>query len=278
MFTPLVDGRVTMTIESSDKICYFCGASCASQPRGKDPRGRYYHKACLEARQHPEDKPEPDAPADPGFAVEAEGDVLSEIFEGTPPPSGEPCPRCGNTLMPEAVICTLCGYNVQSGSRLAVKVTVDRGSSQPLWPVVIGIISVVLAVGGLGLTAINLFAQGSMTAHGAGVMVGVGLRVLLSLYLLVGAIQLLKRDSSAATTLRRWAIAKLVLSIVCDGRAIAALAIAGAASLPIDDDIGVNVNVVLVTLIALFLGSLIWPIFLLIWFGREKVSQDMGRW
>ena len=254
-----------MTIESSGKICYFCGASCAGQPRGKDPSGRYYHKACLAAKQHPENTPEPE-PADPGLAVEAQGDMLSEVFEGTPKASGEPCPRCGNTLMPEAVICTLCGYNVQSGSRLAVKVTVDRGSSQPLWPVVIGIISVALAVGGLGLTAIYFFAQGSVSAHGVGVMVAVGLQVLLSLYLLVGAIQLLKRDSSAATTLRRWAIAKLVISIVCDGRAIAALAIAGAA------------NVVLVTLIALFLGSLIWPIFLLIWFGREKVSQDMGRW
>ena len=156
-----------MTVESSGKICFFCGASCAGQPRGKDPHGRYYHKACMEAARHPEDEPALDAPAEPGLAAEADGGMLSEIFEDAPEPSGQPCPQCGTALVPGAVICTNCGYNTQSGRSLAVKVAVDRGSPRPAWPLVIGIICLLLGVGAGGVGTVYLLSYNRDQEHEA---------------------------------------------------------------------------------------------------------------
>ncbi len=263
-------------MESSGKICFFCGASCAGQPRGKDPRGRYYHKACMEAARHPEDEPAPDASGEPGFAADADGGMLSEIFEDAPKPSGQPCPQCGTALMPQAVICTNCGYNTQSGSSLAVKVAVNRGSSRPVWPLVVGVICVLLGVGALGLAALDVVGVAS-GAYGIMLMIGMVIRILLALYLLVGGVQLLKRDTSALTTLRQWAIAKIVLTTVCGGVAIASLAVIGA-SLPMEEELGVDMNVVLIAAIALLLGALVWPIFLLIWLNRDAVSEETRHW
>jgi hypothetical protein len=176
-----------------------------------------------------------------------------------------------------AIICTNCGYNTQSGSSLAVKIAVDRGSSQPVWPLVIGIICVLLGVGAGGLAALDVVGVASSGAYGVGAMIGISIRILLALYLLVGGIQLLKRDTSALTTLRQWAIAKIVLTTVCGGVAIASMAIVGG-SLQMEEEFGVDMNVLLITAIVLTVGALVWPIFLLIWLNRDAVSRETGRW
>lgn len=48
------------------KICGICGEDCAGQPRIKDPKGRYYHKACYE-RVMAERAAAASAPADRGL-------------------------------------------------------------------------------------------------------------------------------------------------------------------------------------------------------------------
>ncbi len=266
-----------MNAESSSKICFFCGDSCAGQPRGKDPNGRYYHKACLDSARPAEDEPAHVTAAEPDLADEADVDMLSEIFASEPEPSGQPCPQCGTALVPGAVICTNCGYNTQSGSSLAVKVAVDREPSRPAWPLVIGIICLLLGVGAGGFAVLDVVGMVSTNAYGIGALIGIGIRILLALYILVGGIQLLKRDTSALTTLRQWAMAKIVLTTVCGGVAIASLAIAGA-SMQLEEELGIDVNLLLITAIVASIGALVWPIFLLIWLNRDAVSRETGRW
>ncbi len=45
-----------------------------------------------------------------------------------------------------------------------------------------------------------------------------------------------------------------------------------------EEELGVDMNVVLIAAIALLLGALVWPIFLLIWLNRDAVSEETRRW
>ncbi len=128
------------------RICRACGKDCAGQPRIKDAKGRYLHKACYEkakaraaakanganaaaagaaagastsAKPVHESAPEP--AFEPGFdgpddlAIEAPVDPGMFGESSTPQVTTTPCPDCGHPTARGTVICTSCGHNFLTG-------------------------------------------------------------------------------------------------------------------------------------------------------------------
>lgn len=130
-----------------EKICVICGQDCAGQPRTKDAKGRYYHTGCYEeAKRAMEARKAAEAaaarPPPPPPPKEEVYDVLGAAVDemapspGAPAPAGAPsmgigaarvCPNCGGALAADALICTGCGYNLQTGKQLKSKKRKARG-------------------------------------------------------------------------------------------------------------------------------------------------------
>ncbi len=112
--------------DGPDKTCVICGQDCAGQPRIKNDKGQYAHKACAAKKQNP--APEPTAfDDDDGLAM---GDLLGDLD----PTADEPgiraaCPSCGSSLNEGAVVCMSCGHNTQTGKTLKSKVIVQKDPS-----------------------------------------------------------------------------------------------------------------------------------------------------
>lgn len=92
------------------KICIRCGQDCSAKPRTKDTQGRYACKACADAATRPKAAAAP-VPAE----TDPDADLMAALMAQTKPDITESCPSCGSGLAPGAVICTICGYNKQSG-------------------------------------------------------------------------------------------------------------------------------------------------------------------
>ncbi|MBN1344803.1 MAG: hypothetical protein JXQ73_19070 [Phycisphaerae bacterium] len=133
------------------KVCRICGQDCSGRPRTKDRKGNYYCKACYDravkersaaklaaATARPHQVRQAEASAEPAsepavteeqFHEEStsESPLLTELsaFEQ----SGEPvdveqgrCTHCGSPMPGGAILCTRCGYNVQTGKQAEVGV------------------------------------------------------------------------------------------------------------------------------------------------------------
>lgn len=193
------------------KVCQICHQDCSKKPRVKDPQGRYSCEECVAQRQA---EAALLAGADPTPGVERRAAAkpaarpapakAATVAEGTPAgfwdqPAAAPapvaaaqtrCAQCGNGLTPGAVICTLCGFNAQSGRKLKVKTGVDGGVTAGgvaagagkgaarflLWLLGGGI------AGGIGLgiwLALAIFAniEVGIVAIGVGALIGAGVAV-----------------------------------------------------------------------------------------------------
>lgn len=115
-------------MSSIEKQCVLCGESCVGQPRIKNEKGQYAHRACAEAqqknKQHPEPAPDPELAA-LGFDDDGFGD-MSDLLPDTPIEHEQPamrsaCPSCGTALAQGNVVCMNCGYNTQSGKAIKTK-------------------------------------------------------------------------------------------------------------------------------------------------------------
>lgn len=116
-----------------EKQCVICGDTCVGQPRIRNEKGQYAHRACAEAKQaamqtaKPEpmqNEPDPDLAA-LGFDDDGFGD-MSDLLPDTPPEPQQPamraaCPSCGTALDSGVVVCLNCGYNTASGKALKTK-------------------------------------------------------------------------------------------------------------------------------------------------------------
>ncbi|MCH7791248.1 MAG: hypothetical protein IID31_03070 [Planctomycetes bacterium] len=123
--------------EQTAKVCVWCKQDCSHKPRRKDSKGRYLCQECVEPFQQakaaraaraisvPESiplAPEPDG-----------GDVLNRLVEQQSANAGQPCPSCSRAMARDAVICTHCGYNMQTGRQMQSHVQVlepERGESK----------------------------------------------------------------------------------------------------------------------------------------------------
>lgn len=95
------------------KICIKCAQDCSTKPRTKDSQGRYTCKACADAA------PAPKRPASPkpAAAIPADDDaaMMAALMADSPADLTENCPSCGSGLVPGSVLCTICGYNKETG-------------------------------------------------------------------------------------------------------------------------------------------------------------------
>lgn len=114
------------------KECVFCGQSCAGQPRIKDAKGRYAHRACAEQQQQAK-QAEPDNQA--MYADDGFGDGMDDLWDDIEPVEQDVggavsgCPGCGNRLDPSVLVCVSCGFNVQSGKAMKTR-TLDTKKSR----------------------------------------------------------------------------------------------------------------------------------------------------
>ncbi|MCC5822066.1 MAG: hypothetical protein LAT64_11720 [Phycisphaerales bacterium] len=106
--------------DDAAKVCVLCGKSCAGQPRIKNGKGQYAHRACAEATRR---EPEPTPPEDD--LMGALLDDIEPVLEPAAGPNGlrAGCPGCGRGVAAGAVICTGCGFNLQTGKGLKTKVS-----------------------------------------------------------------------------------------------------------------------------------------------------------
>jgi hypothetical protein len=107
----------------SEKVCIWCKQDCSQKPRQKDAKGHYLCQECV--------KPYLDAmksKAQPSAAVAREQDDQGIPLEPTQQSGGmgdlldqqvakvsQTCESCGRPMARDAVICTHCGYNTESG-------------------------------------------------------------------------------------------------------------------------------------------------------------------
>ena len=104
------------------KTCVICIKDCAGSPRVKDRRGRYYHRPCFRAMRRELLPVKDGAKRGPLKSVpiaEAINDLISSPTEA---PSTNACPSCADSLAPQAILCTRCGYNRVTGRRLTTVV------------------------------------------------------------------------------------------------------------------------------------------------------------
>jgi hypothetical protein len=118
------------------KICVQCGDDCAGKPRTKDAKGRYVCRPCFDKVQAKSAKPASPAPLKGATPITpAPGDVDNSLLlaladEEARPVATTPCPSCGAGMMNGAVICTTCGYNVQTKKNMRSVVERERGGGR----------------------------------------------------------------------------------------------------------------------------------------------------
>lgn len=138
------------------KICQICKEDCSKKPRVKDAQGRYSCEACVAQRKaeaallagaDPKPAPESRHPSKPGpkpatpepipLALDDADSPSAGFWDEAPssapaPAAAAPTARCGSCGAPMrggAVVCTLCGYNSQTGKKMKIKTGVDGGVS-----------------------------------------------------------------------------------------------------------------------------------------------------
>jgi len=98
------------------KTCVLCGGDVENSPRLKDTKGRYMHRVCYE-RALAERSGKPDA----GAAATRAGSAIA-------------CPTCSAPLAATAMLCTACGFNLTSGTRVGTVVETADPSLPSAYP------------------------------------------------------------------------------------------------------------------------------------------------
>jgi hypothetical protein len=132
----------TTSSGGAGKTCVVCGEDVSRKPRTKDSHGRYYCQPCYDnaiAEKHakrasaplPKVRPGPAAniprvPRAPSLPrlddpVDDGPNIFDQLITAPPVQGGRLCPGCNQPLPNDAVICMQCGYNLQTGQRLAVE-------------------------------------------------------------------------------------------------------------------------------------------------------------
>ena len=148
------------------KICIKCGVDCSNKPRTKDSQGRYYCQSCYEAAKQqraPAPKPTPRVVAKTRETPSRNDDrplnLLDQLIASAPPVTmAKPCPSCGSGMESSAIICTSCGYNMQTGTQLAVKKIKGPKTKRETPPILAMALSPIAVGLAIGLIYVLLFA------------------------------------------------------------------------------------------------------------------------
>lgn len=160
-------------------------------------------------------------------------------------------------------------------------------TKRPGWATAIGVISVVLAGLGLVCTRIGLaikdvtskLAPGTPTVniedyfpdwYGTYQTVAILVGIALSVILLAGGVSVLRKRAAARTLHLAWAGINLVLGVINN---VISLGFMDLSSAPP----GARFRAILLIIIGIPAG-LAYPVFLLIWFNRAKIKQQLSTW
>lgn len=131
--------------DDSSKQCIMCGKERRGLPRVRDPKGRYYCPECYE--QGIERKKKLAAEHSSGNALASDenddthagigadspvptratlgpsllDDLVDDVVPAAKRPAVAPCESCGQPTTVDAIICTSCGYNRQTGEKLKIE-------------------------------------------------------------------------------------------------------------------------------------------------------------
>lgn len=260
-----------------DKHCRICGADCAGKPRIKDPQGRYYCKGCYDTAQASETQSEP---VDP--------DIIPLDAPMLEAPAIVPCPSCGNGLPPGTVVCLGCGYNGATGQQAHTVALEPPSVRSTIWPLFIGVISTLL--GGFGVVSsvvqvATMASQGILATNNTprliGQLTGALFSFSMSLWLMTGGIGVFRRRAGGPVALQRWSVVMLVICGCCTGFTIIAMfalpGTGGPPPPPGTPPAPPQSALLAITAVALVIAML-WPAFLLLWFRRGKIVDEINGW
>jgi hypothetical protein len=293
------------------KVCAACGEDVSSKPRTKDSKGRYYCKGCYDkaiADKHaarasmPMPKVPPSATAQRRSATpvaqpvrfsmqggDDQPNVLEHLLD-LEPEHGPPSlisPSCRSTIAAGGTICTVCGYNMKTGESVRpTKVKLQREPGGTVWPMVVGIMSMVFGIGGIvvygiifALVVLGVMSEGLDRIGLIGLAVW-SLPVWLAIWLTRDGWRVIRRNSDGVKWMRFWALAKLLifggfftLMMAIPVRALdetlsALPALEGKIT-------GADIKTVLLALMVWFLA---WPIFVMIFFFVPRILDDVEAW
>lgn len=176
---------------------------------------------------------------------------------------------------------------------------------KPNWPTAIGIIAIVFgafgALGGvfglIGPQFNRLMAEmdpsqaAAYEAQRQYQWWGVGLSfvaLLVAGLLLWGGIEVLKRRPAGVARIKQWAVAKIALTLAMAGfQAVMMPTIFEATQQQQQQQVGTGtpamfegfmLGIVIVTVLFTFLWGAALPVFMLVWFGREKTTAEVRSW
>jgi hypothetical protein len=291
---------------SGKKFCTVCGVDCSTKPRTKDPKGHYYCKECYDTvksqrsgavahgRAHP---PKPKPQAVPPQRAELDGpmDLLGDLIPDAPPVqaamAAQGCPGCGAAIHTAAVMCTNCGYNLQTHSA-AGRTRVQKAPRQPtggvIWPPIVGMVSMVL--GGLGALAFGLlFVLSFLGAINAGVFLPAMVTIFpmtclpasLSAWLFRDGLRILRHDSDGVKWIRYWAMAMMLLFGTCLSLVMAVPARDMDRGLAqVERQTGRHISGGDIKgRFALVMGLILsWPAFTMVFFFIPRIQADVEQW
>ena len=188
-------------MSQSEKVCVFCGQSCAGQARIKDAKGNYAHQSCAEQQQAKSAVSEDDGLyADAGHD-DGLGGGMDDLWDDMEPAEQEmgqqvggaasACAGCGTRMEPGAMVCMSCGYNAQSGKALKTKKR-DRNKKgggskaasigvaagglalKPILPVLGAVIGGLIGAGVWAFIAYQFNVEIGWIAVGVGALCGLG--------------------------------------------------------------------------------------------------------
>lgn len=282
------------------KQCTICGTDCAGKPRVKDPKGRYYCRSCYERAQEGAGA----ASGVPAGAVGSasstspdDGDfgLLDDLFAAESQGDASPlsCPACDAPMAHGAVICVQCGHNRQTGTAVApptVRTAPRVTSSRTAWPIVIGTVCIVFALLNIALKILELadptptselfqMSEASAAGFEGTNRVSAAASIILSIWLALGGVGVIMRRYAGVRSLRSWSIVIIVLVAIAFTCLFGALLL-GSGTLPAGGDAGAagGVGFMFVFLLILMLIGLALPVFLLWWFKRPRIVDEIDQW
>lgn len=277
----------------------------SGRPRVKDPAGRYACRTCYDDATAREDASDE---THDGQAI----DLICGHCRAPIDTLNEPCPYCGQsqaaapsapqathvpipTAVPEPSTFALeplaveparpaiaAGIPAAGVAGMATQVQPVEPGRETHWPLIMGVVTIIVCIVAILFHVMNVLALAVSPGQfglGGGLVWGVmGLGI--SSWGVVAAVGLVRRRPEAMSSLRAWAITKIVIALVCNGGSALALGVVASAgsgaSIPNTGGVPIAVMVVLVILIGV--AATIWPIVLLITFARRSVRDEVATW
>ena len=161
-------------VQSPKKICVVCGKDVSDSPRVKDAQGRYVCQGACQATFAGKAK----APAAP--APKVESSFMDQLISTSPMISTTSCPTCNAPLPRDGVLCTRCGFNIQTGKAVKTKLIVEKekrsaggadSSDGPKFEVLLAVSALVcVGIAAIGLMSPEMFVLsfGVISAVGFG--------------------------------------------------------------------------------------------------------------